>query len=395
MILNDMEKYNLLVVDDEIEILKSIKRQFRKKYNVFTAENAIDALQVMANESIQVVISDQRMPAMSGTEFLNIVKEKFPEALKLIITGYSDIEAVIGAINEGQIFRYITKPWNPIELESILSEAFEKYELITNNKKLTKSLQISNSELEEKVKLRTAELQELNSKLKGLNLEKNKYVGIVAHDLRNPIGVAKGFAELLIDEYDDIQRVDKLDYILTIKERCAFALNLITDILDLSKIEAGIFELQKQEQDYISFVQDNIQQNILLAKRKSQMLELKSDLKSCSARFDSSKMEQVLNNLIGNAMKYSVADSKIIIDVFTENATVVTRVIDEGQGIPVDELGAIFASYTTSSVKGTRGEKSTGLGLAIVKKIVNAHEGSISVDSTVGKGSVFTFSFPL
>ena len=126
MILNDMEKYNLLVVDDEIEILKSIKRQFRKKYNVFTAENAIEALQVMANESIQVVISDQRMPAMSGTEFLNIVKEKFPEALKLIITGYSDIEAVIGAINEGQIFRYITKPWNPIELESILSEAFEK-----------------------------------------------------------------------------------------------------------------------------------------------------------------------------------------------------------------------------------------------------------------------------
>lgn len=395
MTLENTEKYNLLILDDEIEITKSIKRQFRKIYNVFTANNGVDALDLLENKNIQVVISDQRMPGMSGTEFLSIVKKKYPDALKLIITGYSDIEAIIGAVNDGQIFRYITKPWNPIELESILAEAFHKYELITNNKRLTKSLQLSNKQLEEKVKLRTAELEESNDKLKKLNLEKNKYVGIVAHDLRNPIGTAQGFADLLIMDYDNLERADKLDYISNIKGRCAFALDLISDILDLSKIEAGIFELHLHEQDYISFVRENMKQNILFARSKSQILEFKSDLDICLAKFDSNKIEQVLNNLISNAIKYSESNTNISVEVFKAKGNLVTKVIDQGQGIPKDEIETIFTSYKTSSVKSTGDEKSTGLGLAIVKKIIYAHEGSISVKSEVGKGSIFTYSIPV
>ncbi len=100
-----------------------------------TAINVNEAIQVMENENIQVVVSDQRMPGLTGVDFFRKIKDRYPDALKLILTGYSDIEAVIGAINEGQVFRYITKPWNPVELEITIKEAFEKYELITKKPK--------------------------------------------------------------------------------------------------------------------------------------------------------------------------------------------------------------------------------------------------------------------
>ena len=132
----DSKAYNLLIVDDEVEITKSIARQFRRKYNVYSATSATNAISIMEKEHIQVILSDQRMPEMTGVDFFGAIKDKYPDALKLLLTGYSDIEAVIGAINEGQVFRYITKPWNPEELDSIVNEAFEKYELITNNRRL-------------------------------------------------------------------------------------------------------------------------------------------------------------------------------------------------------------------------------------------------------------------
>jgi len=174
-----LKDHNLLIIDDEVEVTKALTRQFRKKYNVFSASDVEDAFEIMENESIQVVLSDQRMPHMTGVDFFTKIKDKYPDAPKVILTGYSDIEAVIGAINQGQIFRYVTKPWNPEELDSVISEAFEKYELITQNRKLTQNLREANITLEEKVKVRTSELKKLNTNLTEVNREKNIYIGII------------------------------------------------------------------------------------------------------------------------------------------------------------------------------------------------------------------------
>ncbi len=149
--------YNLLIIDDEIEITKSLFRQFRKEYNVFTASSAQDAMSVMENNNIQLVISDQRMPVMTGLDFFITIKEKYPDAIKIMLSGYSDIEAVIGAINEGQIYRYITKPWNPEELSKLLKDATQKYELITKNKRLLYSLE-ERKQAEIKLKAANTEL---------------------------------------------------------------------------------------------------------------------------------------------------------------------------------------------------------------------------------------------
>ena len=127
----------------------------------------------------------------------------------------------------------------------------------------------------------------------------------------------------------------------------------------------------------------------MLAKKKSQKIVIKTSLTEIQFCFDKNKIEQVLNNLLGNAIKYSVANTQITIEVSSSENWVNTRIVDEGQGIPLNELGTVFHPFQTTSVKATSNEKSTGLGLAIVKKIIESHHGTVSVVSEVGKGSVF------
>lgn len=391
----EMQNYNLLIIDDELEITKSIARQFRKKYKVFTATSALEGIELMEKEHIQVIISDQRMPEMTGVDFFGIIKDKYPDALKLLLTGYADIEAVIGAINEGQVFRYVTKPWNPEELDTILKEAFEKYELITKNRRLMLRLQDANQSLEQKVKERTSDLEQLNSRLADLNQEKNRYIGMVAHDLRNPIGTAGLFSELLLENYDDLAKSEHLEYIGLIQKSCSFSLDLIHEFLDISKIEGGIFDLKTEQTNYIELVRANVELNRMLAHKKSQEIVISTNIPEISLIIDKNKIEQVLNNLIGNAIKYSFPKSKISVDIFEINNQLVTKIIDQGQGIPNDELSRIFQPFQTASVKATSSEKSTGLGLAIVKKIIEAHGGTVQVESEVGIGSVFVFNLLL
>lgn len=391
---NNRRVQNLLIIDDEIDILKALERLFRRKYNVFSTTSPQEALRIMEREEIQVVISDQRMPGMTGVDFFTRIKDMYPDTMKLILTGYTDIESVIGAINKGQVFRYVKKPWDPNDLDMIVREAFEKSELMADNRMLMNELRLMNLTLEEKVKNRTVELELLNQRLKEINQEKNRYIGMVAHDLRNPIGVAAVYSDLLLDEYDSTPREDQLQYIGQINESCYFSLDLIREFLDASKIEAGIFDLRIERKDYIEFVKDVIHQNEHFARIKSQKIRLESSLENIEACFDTNKMQQVLNNLLSNAMKYSQPNTEINVSVSMDGKTVVTHVTDQGLGIPKEEFSKIYQPFQTTSVKSTGNEKSFGLGLALVKKIVEAHVGKVWFESEVNKGSIFSFSFP-
>lgn len=393
--MESIDEKHLLVIDDEVEITRSIFRQFRRKYKVHTATNANDALEIMDEKPIQVVLSDQRMPGMTGVDFFSEIKHKYPDALKMILTGYSDIEAVVGAINEGQVFRYLTKPWSPVELEIAVREAFEKHELIYKNKKLLSELNLANKSLEKKVKERTKDLQLTNDKLKQMNIEKNKYVGIVAHDLRNPIGSAYNFSDLLITDYNDFPKEQHIKFLKIINERCSYSLNLIESFLDASKIESGILDMDFKKWDYSEIVSECIAQNDMFARKKSQKIIFEESDSTEIVLCDKNKIEQVINNLISNAIKYSPEHKNIWVQIVKQDKTLITKVIDEGQGIPENELESVFNVYQTTSTQSTGGEKSTGLGLAIVKKIVEAHRGKIQVKSEIDNGSEFSFSLPM
>ncbi|MDD2281683.1 MAG: HAMP domain-containing sensor histidine kinase, partial [Bacteroidales bacterium] len=172
-------------------------------------------------------------------------------------------------------------------------------------------------------------------------------------------------------------------------------LSLLNDLLDISKIEAGKLDLKKDEIDYNAFVAQNIRMNELLAKSKGIKIVSDLEVRGLIVSVDEEKINQVLNNLIGNAIKYSYPGSTITVKVFKEINQLVTQVIDNGQGIPEKEIEGLFYPFKQTSVRPTSGETSHGLGLAIVKKIIEGHNGHVGVSSEFGKGSVFSFILPI
>ena len=141
-------KITILYVDDEESNLFSFKANFRIKYNVLTALSGDEALGILAATPVQLIITDQRMPNMTGVEFLEKVLEKFPDPMRILLTGYADMAAVVDAVNKGKIFHYLTKPWNEEELDFTINRAYEKYLEKAQLKELNEKLEVSNDQLE-------------------------------------------------------------------------------------------------------------------------------------------------------------------------------------------------------------------------------------------------------
>jgi response regulator RpfG family c-di-GMP phosphodiesterase len=141
-------KINILYVDDEVNNLTSFKAMFRVKYHVFTAISADDAMKILETTPIEIIVTDQRMPNMTGVEFLEKVLEKYPEPMRILLTGYSDMNAVIDAVNKGKIFHYLSKPWNEEELDMTIQRAYDVYKQAEDMKELSEKLVVSNDQLE-------------------------------------------------------------------------------------------------------------------------------------------------------------------------------------------------------------------------------------------------------
>lgn len=129
-------RYNILCVDDEEDNLLVFRSFFRRYYHIFTARSGPEALQLLQHQPVDLIISDQRMPNMTGVELLERVREDYPDMIRMILTGYSDIQAVVGAINKGKVYHYATKPWDGDELKNILDRALESYTLRQLNRRL-------------------------------------------------------------------------------------------------------------------------------------------------------------------------------------------------------------------------------------------------------------------
>lgn len=385
----------LLIIDDELEVTLALERQFKRKYRVLKAVSAQEALTILETQPVQVIVSDQRMPEITGVEFFSMVKDRFPLTMRILLTGYADIQAVVDAINKGDVYKYISKPWRNDELELSIHEAFDRQQLLAQNKELTESLQLANQTLEHKVKLRTRSLEKANRRLEALNKEKNQYIGMVAHDLRNPIGTSESFAGLLLESYHDYSEEEHLTFLEIIRKSCGYSLQLISDFLNISKIEAGVFELQIAPSEYIGFLTEVIAQNNHIARKKQQIIHLRTEIETLPIEMDANKIRQVVDNLLGNAMKYSPGEQSIEVLVEMGSEGVITRITDHGPGITPAEQQSLFLAYKTASSKPTGGEKATGLGLAIAKMVIDAHKGSIEVESEPGKGSTFSFTLPL
>ncbi len=238
-------------------------------------------------------------------------------------------------------------------------------------------------------------LHKKNAQLKQLNLEKNQFLGMAAHDLRKPIGLILTYSEFLMEESADRLNNEQKDFLNTIQASSMFMKKLVDDFLDVSAIEAGKFSLDLQPVNMIKLLEQSLKPSRLQAAKKEVELLIQIGEYIPPVTIDSSKIEQAVMNLVSNAIEHSQPGSSVIIRLSHDPGSIVFSVRDQGPGIPPEEMGKLFKPFGKTTVKKTSGEKSTGLGLVITRKILLAHNGDLSVDSEVGKGTTVTFKLPL
>lgn len=267
------------------------------------------------------------------------------------------------------------------EILTLLSIVLISTSLAMENAVLYQDLYQHNLNLDKLVKERTAEIR--------------KFLGMAAHDMRNPLSAIRGFSEMMIDDESSDLNEDQVEMIKAIYNASNDMLHLVNDLLDISVIDSGELSLEMNPVDLIRLIKETIRLDQITADRKGINILFDQHKVPKTLVFDQRKIKQVLDNLIGNAIKFSPHDSTIRVSATGGNGNVTISIKDQGPGIPKSERNNLFKTFGKTSVRPTGGESSTGLGLAICNRIVIAHGGTISVFCPPGGGSEFVVSLNL
>ncbi|MBI3910410.1 MAG: hybrid sensor histidine kinase/response regulator [Armatimonadetes bacterium] len=375
----------LLVVDDEQEILDSIHDLFRLDYRVLRARTGEAAERLMETNNVHVVMVDQRMPEMRGTELLARIKQRFPHATRLIFTGYADLQAVIAAINEGNVYRYIAKPWDPAELRVTVAQAFEQYELAAERRRLLDDLQAKNEALQTAIHEREAALRQAQSRA--------ELMAGLAHDLRNPLTIFMGYAVTLLSGTLGSLNERQSDAVERMQSSARYMLNLIRDTLDLVKVESGRDSLYPTEFAVADVVREvyNVVREGAARKHLRVNLDVPDQVR---VEADRIKVARILYNLLTNAIKFTPEDGQVDVQACIQNGMLALTIADTGIGIPPEMQTRIFQEFVTLEDGSGSRQIGTGLGLAVCKRLVELHGGAIALGSQPGKGSTFRVLIP-
>lgn len=388
-----MTKSAILYVDDESANLIAFKASFRRDFEIFTALSANEAFEILKKETVKVIVSDQRMPIMTGVEFLTISAHEYPLAKRIILTGFADIEVIIKAINEGSVYRYLTKPWSLDELRSAINNAIKLYDLESENKNLLLNLQSANDKLELYAETLETQVSDRTKHLLQALAERDKLFSIIAHDIRQPLGATLGFIELVLMRYNNLSDEKIISFVeLSVKSAKSLVV-LIEDLLNWSKNQQNGFMFSPTQFDVTEIVSDTV--SLLQAAADNKKISLHSDIPiGTYIMADKDMVRLIFRNLIANSIKFCYRGGQVRISCKQEVDNIFFSINDNGTGMDEVSLQTLFdvSKYQTS--RGTNNEEGTGLGLVLVAEFVNQNGGDISVESKVGVGSTFTFSIP-
>ncbi|HRI78782.1 MAG TPA: HAMP domain-containing sensor histidine kinase, partial [Cyclobacteriaceae bacterium] len=263
-----------------------------------------------------------------------------------------------------------------------------------DNRRLLIELQQFNLQLEEKVKERTRELQAANANLVQLNAEKNHFLGITTHDLKAPLAGINGLLEVM--KLDKASLSSKhLEYIQLMEETCSNMQRLITDLLDLSRIEQGTTYINPQEVSIIKIFSQMEDRFRPWASKKNIALNFHYPQTAEVIKVDKDILIRILDNLISNAIKFSPRNKEVNVSATTNGNHFHIDIQDEGPGILHDEKVKLFLRFQRLHARPTDGESSSGLGLSIVKDLVGLLQGTIEVNSEEGHGALFKITLPV
>ena len=374
-------RHTILVVDDEPDVVQSVKDLLRLDYNVLGTIHADEAVKLMQENEVDVVMTDQRMPDMTGVELLSKIKGPYPEATRLLFTGYADIRAVIEAINQGNVYRYITKPWDPDELQLIIREACERHDLIVQRRVLMD------------------ELEKRNDELRVANDLKAAFIQVASHELRTPLSILMGYSELARRIGDSAGPTR--EWLTRIHAAAERLKGLIDQII--SMLQAGDFkaQLERKPVELSTFIAGAVEDVAPFVELRRQRLVRDWSAGMGSITIDPAKIRDAINHLLLNAIKFTPDGGAITIRAGRDNGSAKISIIDTGSGIEEAELKrygeAFFTGYDVarhSSGTYEHGRRGLGLGASVVKKFVEMHGGKVHVESKVGVGTTATITLP-
>lgn len=374
-----MPTNNILMVLAEPDVL-DISAIFLqdKGFTVSRAASGVEALRQVADNTFEVILLDISIPGMGGVDALKEMKVKYPTTEIITITHYDEVPTAINCLQEGA-YGYLVKPLDFNQLHLAVNRALERRRMVLALEDYHKTLE-----------LKVEELQNLNE-------QKNRFLGMAAHDLRNPLATIRGLSEFLLEEdsnKEEISEEGSKEFLQIINSTSHEMLHLVNDLLDVSQIESGKFDLRLDQSDLSELVKKKAVLLRIMAAKKKIALDIHAE-SVLVCRMDKERIAQVIDNLISNAIKFSPEKTTVRIETAADGAMAKVTVQDEGPGINESERHKLFGEFQKLSARPTGGEKSSGLGLAIAKKIVEAHKGEIGVENTNGKGSSFYFTLPL
>ncbi|MFW5943994.1 MAG: ATP-binding protein [Bacteroidota bacterium] len=372
-----MQNLKVLVVDDEPGICSGVKRilgKFTVSYPFMDEERGFDvheaytgeeAIELIKKEPPDIVLLDNKLPGIQGTEVLDYINKNHREIVVMIITSYASLELAVKATEKGA-YDFIPKPFTPQELKSSME-------------KVTKHLFL---------KVMT---KRLNKEGKELRFQ---FLSVLSHELKSPLNAVEGYLKIMQERQAGNQISDYDDIIERSLQRITGMRTLIMDLLDLTKIQSDKKEKQFENVNLLDITKNAIETVSPYAIQKDVEVNLhaKEDIPFYA---DPNDMEIVLNNLISNAVKYNYKEGSVDVYLEKDSEQITIKVSDTGIGMTEEEKSKLFNEFVRIKNEKTRNITGSGLGLSIVKKVIELYQGDIKVDSEPEKGSTFTVMLPL
>ncbi|MBY0383629.1 hybrid sensor histidine kinase/response regulator [bacterium] len=338
----------VICIDDEAHNNEAIERLLRKKYQIITTTDPQEGLNLIKKHQPVLIISDQRMPQITGVDLLKKSIATSPDSIRILLTGYTDLESVIAAINEGQIYRYLTKPWEPNDLQVTIDKAYETY-------------------------LLRQELRKQNEQLKSLDKLKTDFMILVSHELRTPLTGISSFVQMLKEE---IKNADQKVYLNHIDKNTERLKKLIEDILFITKIKTNAVSGEKQK----IIIQDSLQKiwKTTVDKNNKLNLKIKTDLEEV---FSSESLWQELwKRLFLNCSQHAPNDSEVTIEVCESKSSIEYEITNTMSKPLLVEPQSLISAFTKNE-KIMNHTQGTGLGLSIVNAIAQAMSGELHISA--------------
>ena len=348
-------KHSILCVDDESDNVDALERLFRRKYRVFKATSGDQALEILAENPVSVIISDQRMPQMTGVELLAESIKSHPQSIRILLTGYTDIDSVISAINNGHVYRYVTKPWDPVDLSNAVDKAVELFELTAELVEKNKSLELALSEL------------------RTLDQAKNQFMILVNHELKTPLTSMMSFADLLSETKLDS---DQALYLARVRTSTLRLQDMVTDALEFVLAETKQMKTDPRKIEVSSLFLMNSIPDKIRELAESRMVDFSFNLAPASVLADEKSTRDVFRRLIHNAAKFADSDTVINIDGQVVDGYYHLSISNHGRPIEERRLSQMLKPYTLNE-NSMNHSVGTGMGLSICQALLRLQSSSL------------------